>query len=105
MNNGQQIVIKLGTSVLTGGTRRLDRRRILEIVRQSALLHDAGHHVVIVSSGAIAAGREALGHPALDRSVPAKQMLAAVGQGRVLAEGTPADIMANQQLADLYFGT
>jgi glutamate 5-kinase len=84
MNNGQQIVVKLGTSVLTGGTRRLDRRRILEIVRQSTLLHDAGHHVVIVSSGAIAAGREALDYPEFDRSVPAKQMLSAVGQGRLI---------------------
>jgi glutamate 5-kinase len=80
----QRIIIKLGTSVLTDGTRRLSRRRMLEIARQAAYLHDAGHHIVIVSSGAIAAGREALNYPELDRSVPAKQMLSAVGQGRII---------------------
>src|SRR5689334_17448922 len=57
---------------------------MLEIARQVAYLHDAGHHVVIVSSGAIAAGREALNYPELDRFVPAKQMLSAVGQGRLI---------------------
>lgn len=84
MNDAQRIIIKLGTSVLTGGTRRLDRRRILEIVRQVVQVYEAGHRVALVSSGAIAAGREALGNPALDRSVPAKQMLSAVGQGRLI---------------------
>src|SRR6185503_19384309 len=78
----KRIVVKLGTSVLTDGTEKLSRRRMLEIVRQAAHLHDAGHQVVIVSSGAMAAGREMLNDPVLDRSVPAKQMLAAVGQGR-----------------------
>lgn len=78
------IVVKLGTSVLTDGTRRLSRRRMLEIVREAAQLHDAGHHVVIVSSGAIAAGRETLNYPELHPSVPAKQMLSAVGQGRLI---------------------
>lgn len=82
--SAQLIVIKLGTSVLTEGTRRLSRRRMLEIVRQVAHLYDVGHQIVIVSSGAIAAGREALNYPDLDRSVPGKQMLAAVGQGRLI---------------------
>ncbi len=80
----QTIVIKLGTSVLTAGSKRLSRRRMLEIVRQTAQLHETGHRVVLVSSGAIAAGREALNYPDLERSVPAKQMLAAVGQGRLM---------------------
>src|SRR5262245_41323592 len=84
MAKKQRIVVKLGTSVLTSGTKRLSRRRMLEIVRQAAQLHDAGHQVVIVSSGAIAAGREALNYPELERSVPAKQMLSAVGQGRLI---------------------
>src|SRR5258707_12645330 len=84
MSKAKRIVIKLGTTVLTDGTRRLSRRRMLEIVRQAAQLHEAGHHVVVVSSGAIAAGRETLNYPELDRSVPAKQMLSAVGQGRLI---------------------
>lgn len=84
MATSQRIVIKLGTSTLTDGTQRLARRRILEIVRQVAYLYDEGHQVTIVSSGAIAAGREALNYPALDRSVSGKQILASVGQGRLI---------------------
>ncbi len=80
----QRIVIKLGTSVLTGGTRRLDRARMVELVRQCAQLHAAGREVIVVTSGAIAAGRERLGYPDLPPTVAAKQMLAAVGQSRLM---------------------
>jgi len=80
----QRIIIKLGTSVLTNGTPRLNRQRMLEIVQQVALLHQQGHEPVLVSSGAQAAGRERLNFPNLEKSVPAKQMLSAVGQGRLM---------------------
>jgi glutamate 5-kinase len=80
----QRIVVKLGTSTLTNSTRQLNRQRMLEIVQQVARLHQAGHEMVVVTSGAMAAGRERLGFPDLGRSVPAKQMLSAVGQGRLL---------------------
>ncbi|MCB9452624.1 MAG: glutamate 5-kinase [Anaerolineaceae bacterium] len=80
----QRIVVKLGTSVLTGGTTRLNRQRMLEVVQQVARLYQAGHEMIVVSSGAVAAGRERLNFPDLGRSVPAKQMLSAVGQGRLL---------------------
>ena len=80
----QRIVIKLGTSVLTGGTRRLDRARMVELVRQCAQLHQRDVQVIIVTSGAMAAGRERLGYPDLPPTVANKQMLAAVGQSRVM---------------------
>ena len=80
----QRIVIKLGTSVLTAGSPRINRPRLLDIVRQCARLQAAGVEVVVVSSGAIGAGRERLGFRQLPRSVPAKQMLAAVGQSRLM---------------------
>ena len=80
----QRIVIKLGTSVLTAGSPRINRPRLLDIVRQCARLQVAGVEVVVVSSGAIGAGRERLGFRQLPRSVPAKQMLAAVGQSRLM---------------------
>ena len=76
----KRIVVKLGTSVLTGGTRRLDRAHMVEIARQCAALRRQGCEVIVVTSGAIAAGRERLDHPALPPTVAAKQMLAAVGQ-------------------------
>ena len=50
------IVVKLGTSVLTGGSARLNRAHMVELVRQCAALHRHGHRVVLVTSGAIAAG-------------------------------------------------
>ena len=52
-HNGTQkrIVVKVGTSVLTGGTPRLDRAHMVEMVRQCAVLHREGHDVIIVTSG------------------------------------------------------
>lgn len=80
----QTIVVKLGTSVLTGGTLEINKARMVELVRQCAELKNQGHHIVIVSSGAIAAGREHLGYPALPNSMASKQLLAAVGQSRLI---------------------
>jgi glutamate 5-kinase len=82
----KRIVIKLGTSVLTGGTSRLDRAHMVELVRQCAGLHQAGHDIIICTSGAIAAGRERLAFPELPATVANKQMLAAVGQSRLMLE-------------------
>jgi len=83
--SAQRIVVKLGTSTLTAGSNKLAPARLVDLARQVAALHEAGHQVVLVSSGAIAAGREALGYPALPKFIPAKQMLAAVGQPRLMA--------------------
>lgn len=81
---GRTLVVKLGTSVLTKGTRRLDRAHMLEIVRQCHMARTAGHKIVVVSSGAIAAGREHLGYPDLPQAIASKQLLAAVGQSRLI---------------------
>ncbi len=80
-----RIVVKLGTSTLTDGTPRLAPPLLIEIARQVALLQSNGHRLVLVSSGAIAIGRERLGFPQLPKDIPAKQMLAAVGQPRLMA--------------------
>lgn len=80
----RRIVVKLGTSVLTGGTRKLDRTRMVELVRQCARLHQEGVELTICSSGAIAAGQERLGMLEPPRSLQEKQMLAAVGQSRLM---------------------
>ncbi|MCE7537241.1 glutamate 5-kinase [Aliivibrio fischeri] len=76
----QTIVVKLGTSVLTGGTLKLDRAHMVELVRQCVQLKKAGHQVIVVTSGAIAAGREHLNYPELPKTMANKQLLAAVGQ-------------------------
>ena len=80
----ERIVVKLGTSVLTGGTPRLDRAHMVELVRQCAALQRAGREIIVVTSGAIAAGRERLGYPDLPATLSTKQMLAAVGQSRLM---------------------
>jgi glutamate 5-kinase len=90
----RSIVIKLGTSTLTAGTAALSPARMVELVRQAAWLHQQGRQVVLVSSGAMAAGRERLSFPQLPKDIPAKQMLSAVGQPRLMA--------LYEQLFDIY---
>src|SRR5512139_639904 len=81
----QRIVVKLGTSTLTAGTPRLSSPQLVDLARQVSGLFSQGAEVVVVSSGAIAAGRERLNYPHLPKEIPAKQMLAAVGQPRLMA--------------------
>lgn len=78
------IVIKLGTSTLTEGTARLSRPKLLDIIRQVAALVKEGIRVVVVTSGAMAAGREVLDNPSLPNYLPAKQMLCSVGQSYLM---------------------
>jgi glutamate 5-kinase len=80
----QRIVIKFGTSTLTAGSPFLALPHILDLVRQIARLHAEGCEVILVSSGAVATGREALKFPELPKFIPSKQMLSAVGQPRLM---------------------
>ncbi len=75
-----RVVLKLGTSVLTGGSDRLHRPRMVDLMRQIASLQGGGHQVLLVTSAAVLAGWEALGFPPRTRTVAEKQLLAAVGQ-------------------------
>ena len=79
-----RIVVKVGTSVLTGGSEALDRRHMVELVRQCAKVHGEGVDLILCSSGAIAAGRERLRFPAVEHTIAYKQMLAAVGQSALM---------------------
>src|SRR3954467_15013760 len=83
-NGTHRLVIKLGTNVLTAGTDRLHRPRMVELVRQIAEARTQGVEVVLVSSGAVAAGRERLQFPPRRRDLPIKQLMAAVGQSRLM---------------------
>lgn len=79
-----RIIIKLGTSTLTNGTTYLSPPIIVEIVRQIAYLHNKSIEILLVSSGAMAVGRQTLNFPDLPKQIPVKQMLAAVGQPHLL---------------------
>lgn len=80
----KKIVIKLGSSSLTDASHSLSRQQMMEIVRQIGHLHREGHQVVLVSSGAVAAGKELLSLPIDKVSVESKQMLASIGQVRLM---------------------
>lgn len=80
----KRIVIKIGTSTLTAGTHKLHLPQITSLAQQVSNLVEHGVQVALVSSGAIAVGRECLDYPSLPKSIPAKQMLAAIGQPRLM---------------------
>ncbi len=76
----QTIVVKLGTNLLTAGTDRLDTEVMATLVGQVAQLHKQGRAMILVSSGAVAAGRHRLGEAAKLPRESARQAWAAVGQ-------------------------
>jgi len=80
----RRFVVKLGTNLLTGGSSQLDQKVMANLVGQIARLHEQGAEVVIVSSGAVAAGRHKLGIAAKIKGIPYKQVLASVGQSRLM---------------------
>ncbi|HIX15088.1 MAG TPA: glutamate 5-kinase [Candidatus Hungatella pullicola] len=85
LRNKRRIVIKIGSSSLTHKeTGDLNLTKIERLVRVISDLKGAGKQVVLVSSGAIAAGRQALGHRTRPVTLAEKQAFAAVGQARLM---------------------
>ena len=84
----RRIVVKAGTALITGGSDALDNAMLSNLVEQIARLQSEGCEMLVVSSGAVAAGRSALG--AVDGArrgdVNMKQVHAAIGQGLIMAE-------------------
>ncbi|MGC1879345.1 MAG: glutamate 5-kinase [Rhabdochlamydiaceae bacterium] len=79
----RKIVIKVGTSALTQGTQKLSRRYMLGLVQQIVHLQSQGLELILVSSGAIATGRDLLTSET-DQSLPSKQTFASIGQVRLM---------------------
>ena len=80
----KRIVIKLGSNLLTNGSDCLDIALMTGLVSQIAGLHKHGLEIIMVSSGAIAAGRYKLGKADGIKGLPYRQVLAAVGQARLM---------------------
>jgi len=80
----KRVVIKIGSRVLTDPDGALDAAVIDRICREISALRQKGLEVVVVSSGAIAAGRSELGLIGKPRTIPHKQAAAAVGQTRLM---------------------
>ena len=75
-----RIVIKVGTSTLTHATGNLNIRHVEELCKVISDLKNAGHEVILVSSGAIGMGVGKLGLSERPKDMPTKQAAAAVGQ-------------------------
>ena len=81
---GSRIVVKAGTALLTGGGEHIDIEVMAALVGQIARLHSRGSEMLLVSSGAVAAGRRVLGVSDEGSNLPLKQALAAVGQSHLM---------------------
>ena len=75
-----RIVVKVGTSTLAHATGRLNIRHVEELVKVLSDLKNAGHEMILVSSGAIGMGVGKLNLPGRPADMPTKQAAAAVGQ-------------------------
>lgn len=75
-----KLVVKIGTSTLTHVTGRLNIRRIEALVKTLSDIANAGHEVILVSSGAIAMGVGKLNLGGKPQEIAGKQAAAAVGQ-------------------------
>ena len=80
----RRIVVKFGTNLLTAGTDRLDTKVMSALVGDVARLRRQGAEVIVVTSGAIAAGRQRLSLTKNPRDIPVRQVLAAVGQSHLM---------------------
>ena len=75
-----RIVVKIGTSTLAHSTGHLNIRRVEELCKVISDIKNAGHEVIVVSSGAIGMGVGKLGLLQRPSDIPTKQAAAAVGQ-------------------------
>lgn len=75
-----KIVVKVGTSSLTHQTGRLDIRKVENLTKVLSDIKNAGHEIILVSSGAIAMGVGKMNLPKRPDDIPTKQACAAVGQ-------------------------
>jgi len=80
----KRIVVKIGSSSLTNTNGGLSTEKLREHVDALASLRKQGHEVILISSGAVAAGFANLGYPARPNTIAGKQAAAAVGQGLLL---------------------
>ncbi|MBU3952796.1 MAG: glutamate 5-kinase, partial [Proteobacteria bacterium] len=85
LSAGKRIVVKVGSGVLTKDNR-LNIEIINAITGQICALHDKGLQVILVSSGAMAAGVTKLGLPCRPSETPKRQAVAAIGQADLIKE-------------------
>ena len=78
----KRVVVKLGTRVLTLDNGQLAHDRLADLVADVSALVESGKEVLLVSSGAVGLGRDAIGLPPGPSELATRQACAAIGQGR-----------------------
>lgn len=79
-----RLVVKVGSSSLAAAGGGVDRDKMALLVSAVGRLREAGHQVVLVSSGAVASGYQSLGYQQRPRTLAAKQAAAAIGQSLLM---------------------
>lgn len=80
----KRLVIKIGSNILADGREGLDTKRISSLAKDVSALIGKGHDIVIVSSGAVAAGMRQLGLKGRPKDIKLKQAAAAIGQSHLM---------------------
>ncbi|MGG0716954.1 glutamate 5-kinase [Robertmurraya massiliosenegalensis] len=80
----KRIVIKIGSSSLTNSKGEIDEAKLVDHVNAIVSARKAGHELILVSSGAVAAGFTKLGYPSRPVTLKGKQAAAAVGQSLLI---------------------
>ncbi len=85
LSSARRIVVKVGSGVLADEAQELDRARIGRLVESLVRLLEKQYQVILVTSGAVAAGAPAMGLIRSPKTIPQKQACAAVGQNLLMA--------------------
>lgn len=101
LKKAKRIVVKIGSGVLTGGENGIDPSFLDGLAKEIAGLRSRHTEVVVVSSGAVAAGRKALGLVDRPKTLPQKQAAAAVGQSRLMRAYEEAFSRYNLKVAQI----
>ncbi len=102
MNLYRIIVIKLGTGALTSGEEKLDSKIFNSVARQVSVLKRRGIDVIIVSSGAIQAGKEALARIGSTKGYLKKKELAGIGSRHLLNKWGSAFSRHRKEIAQIW---
>jgi glutamate 5-kinase len=84
LEKARRIVVKVGSSILASLEKGLHYETFSHLTKEISELKRQGYEIVLVSSGAIAAGMEKLGYKTRPQSITQKQATAAVGQSRLI---------------------
>ncbi len=99
--HSKRVVVKIGSGVLSRGGTTLDRPTVATLASALAAVRSRGIEVILVSSGAILAGMEALGLTERPRDLPLKQAAAAVGQSHLMRAYEEAFQPRGQRVAQI----